>query len=266
MRRIKNSIRCISPTTPTCTCSSEIARIPGVGDTRIFGERQYAMRVWLDPVRLTALGLTATDVVNAIQSQNIQVAAGQIGAPPAEANQQRQLTVLAPGRLSSPQQFANVIVRTNPNGGVVRIKDIGRVQLAAQQYSSGSALDGSPSATLAVYQAPGANALALAKTIEARMKVLSKQFPTGLHYAIVYNATNFVRANIDDILYTLAITLAPGGRRGVPVPAGLARHADPGHRHPGVADRRVRGAVRDRLLRQYGRSVRHRAGGDAGGG
>ncbi|HET8996205.1 MAG TPA: multidrug efflux RND transporter permease subunit [Acetobacteraceae bacterium] len=186
----------------------EIARIPGVGDTRIFGERQYAMRVWLDPVRMTALGLTATDVVNAIRSQNIQVAAGQIGQPPTGAGQQRQLTVLAPGRLSSPQQFDNVIVRTTPNGGVVRIKDIGRVQLAAQQYSSGSALDGSPSATLAVYQAPGANALALAKTIEARMQALSKQFPTGLHYAIVYNATNFVRANIDDILYTLAITLA----------------------------------------------------------
>jgi len=186
----------------------EIARIPGVGDTRIFGERQYAMRVWLDPVRMTALGLTAADVVNAIKAENIQVAAGQIGEPPVNANQQQQLTVLAPGRLSTPQQFGAVIVRTSANGGVVRVRDIGKVELAAQTYGASSALDGSPSATLAIYQAPGANALALAQTIKQQMQVLSKQFPQGLQYAIVYNATNFVRANIDDILYTLAITLA----------------------------------------------------------
>ncbi len=185
-----------------------IARIAGVGDTRIFGERQYAMRVWLNPVRMTALGLTASDVVAAIRAQNIQAAAGQIGEPPVNDNQQRQLTVLAPGRLSTPKQFGNVIVRTSANGGVVRVRDIGRVELAAQRYGSTSALDGSPSATLAVYQAPGANALRLASTIEQRMQTLSQQFPPGMKYAIVYNATNFVRADITEILYTLAITLA----------------------------------------------------------
>ena len=185
----------------------QIARITGVGNTQIFGERQYAMRVWLDPVRMAALGITATDVTTAIQAENIQVAAGQIGQPPVNSNQQQQLTVLAPGRLSTPQEFSQIIVRTNANGGLVRIGDIGRVELAAQRYTSSSALDGSPSATLAIYQSPTANALAVSQTIQQQMEQLSKQFPPGLKYAIVYNSTNFVRANITDILHTLAITL-----------------------------------------------------------
>ena len=114
----------------------QIARIPGVGNTQIFGQRQYAMRIWLNPVRMTALGLAASDVIAAIQSQNIQVAAGQIGQPPVTGSQQQQLTVLAPGELSSVPQFENIIIRTNPNGGVVRIRDIGRVELGAQQYTT----------------------------------------------------------------------------------------------------------------------------------
>ncbi|MGA9867715.1 MAG: multidrug efflux RND transporter permease subunit [Acetobacteraceae bacterium] len=186
----------------------EIARTPGVGNTQIFGQRQYAMRIWLDPVRMTALGIAASDVIAAIHAQNIQAAAGQIGAPPIAAGQQQQITVLAPGRLSDPKQFAAIVVRTNPNGGIVRIGDIARVELAAQQYTASSALDGSPSATLAVFQSPNSNALAVAKAIEQQMEVASKQFPPGLKYAIVYNATNFVSANIHEILVTLAITLA----------------------------------------------------------
>ncbi|MGE0258391.1 MAG: efflux RND transporter permease subunit [Alphaproteobacteria bacterium] len=188
----------------------QIARLPGVGDTQIFGQRQYAMRIWLDPVRMTALGITAGDVTGAIASQNIQAAAGQIGQPPNPpgAQQEQQLTVIAPGRLSDPQQFADIVVRTNPNGGVVRIRDVARVELAAQQYANSSALDGQPSATLAVYQAPDANALAVARAIEQRMRELSAGFPPDLQYKIVYNATNFVSANIDEILLTLAITLA----------------------------------------------------------
>jgi hydrophobe/amphiphile efflux-1 (HAE1) family protein len=185
----------------------QIARTPGVGNTQIFGQRQYAMRIWLDPVRMTALGIAATDVIAAIQANNIQAAAGQIGQPPIANGQQQQLTVLAPGRLSDPKQFAAIVVRTNPNGGVVRVGDIARVELAAQQYVSSSALDGSPSATLAIYQSPNANALAVASSIEKQMQELSKQFPPGLKYAIVYNATNFVSANIHEILVTLVITL-----------------------------------------------------------
>ena len=148
----------------------QIARTAGVGNTQIFGEREYAMRVWMNPVKMTALGITAQDVITAIQSQNIQVAAGQIGEPPTAGNQQQQLTVLAPGELSSPAQFDNIIIRTNPNGGVVRIRDIGSVELAAQQYNNSSSLDGHASATLAIYQTPNANALAVARSIEQQMQ------------------------------------------------------------------------------------------------
>lgn len=185
----------------------EIARIPGVGNTQIFGERQYAMRVWLNPERMTALGITAADVTSAIQAENLQVAAGQIGQPPVGASQQQQLTVLSTGRLSTPQQFRNIIIRTNANGGVVRVGDIARVELAAQQYTSSSALDGSPSATLAVYQSPGANALAISGAVQRQMQVLAKQFPPGLEYSIAYNSTDFVRANIHEIVLTLVMTL-----------------------------------------------------------
>ncbi|HYZ23126.1 MAG TPA: efflux RND transporter permease subunit, partial [Rhodopila sp.] len=185
----------------------QIARTPGVGNTQIFGQRQYAMRVWMDPVRMSALGIAASDVVTAIQQQNLQVAAGQIGQPPVSGAQQQQLTILTPGELTTPEQFANIIIRTNENGGLVRIKDVGNVELAAETYSSNSSLDGSPSATLAVYQTPNANALAVAGSIEKQMQELAKSFPAGLRYAIVYNATNFVRANIVEIVQTLAITL-----------------------------------------------------------
>ena len=184
-----------------------IARTPGVGSTNIFGERMYAMRVWLDPVRMTALGINSADVTAAIQAQNVEAAAGQIGAPPTRGNQQQQLTVLAPGTLGSVPEFEKIVVRTNPDGGVVRIGDIARVELGAQTYASSSALDSRPSATLAIYQTPNANALAVASSVEQQMQTLAKDFPSGLSYEIVYNATNFVRANITEILQTLAITL-----------------------------------------------------------
>ena len=184
-----------------------IARIPGVGDTSIMGQRQYAMRIWLDPVRMTSLGLTPSDVTAAIQAQNLQVAAGQIGEPPIGNDQQQQLTILAPGELSSVTDFENIVIRTNPDGGVVRVSDIARVELGAQKYNDASALDGSPSATVAIYQTPDANALQVANSVETQMSVLAKQFPPGLKYAIVYNATNFVKANISEIARTLAITL-----------------------------------------------------------
>jgi len=185
-----------------------IARISGVGNTMIFGEREYAMRVWLNPVKMTALNITPAEVVSAIESQNIQVAAGQIGEPPAPGDQQQQLTVLSPGELSTPQQFDNIIIRTNANGGVVRINDIGSAQLAAQQYTASAALDGYPSATLGVFETPTANALDVSRAVEQQMRTLSKQFPPGLKYAIVYNITSFVTANIAEILRTLVITLA----------------------------------------------------------
>ena len=184
-----------------------IARIKGVGNTIIFGEREYAMRVWLNPTKMAAMDITPAEVVAAIKAQNIQVAAGQIGEPPALADQQQQLTVLAPGELSTAEQFDNIIVRTNPNGGVVRIKNIGSAQLAAQQYTSSSGLDGTPSATLGVFETPSANALDVSEAVQQQMKTLSKRFPPGLEYAIVYNTTSFIQANILEILRTLTITI-----------------------------------------------------------
>jgi multidrug efflux pump len=184
-----------------------IARIPGVGNTQIFGQRQYAMRVWLNPVQMTGLGITTTQVISAIEAQNIQVSAGQIGQPPVAGDQEQQLTVLAPGELTSVDEFKNIILKTDASGGIVRMSDIARVELAAQQYSTSSALDRNPAATLAVYQAPDANALQVSQAVQAQVKALSAQFPKGLSYTVAYNASNFVAADINEILHTLVITL-----------------------------------------------------------
>jgi multidrug efflux pump len=184
-----------------------IARIPGVGNTQIFGEREYAMRVWLNPIQMTGLGISPAQVIAAIEAQNVQVSAGQIGEPPTSGDQQQQLTVLAPGELTSVEQFRKIVIRTNPDGGVVHLSDIARVQLASQQYTTGSELDNLPSATLGVYQGPSANALAVSAAVETALAEMAHRFPAGLSYAVVYNATNFVRADIAEILRTLVITL-----------------------------------------------------------
>lgn len=184
-----------------------LARLRGVGNAQILGNSRYAMRIWMDPVRMTALGVSPADVMAAIAAQNIQSAAGQIGAPPIGSGQQQQLTIITQGRLTSPQQFRNIIIKTNANGGVVRIGDIARVELGAETYSSSSRLNQFPAATLAIYQAPGANALQLADAIRAQVARIARSFPEGLQYAVVYDSTHFVRANISEILITLGITL-----------------------------------------------------------
>ncbi|WP_448207436.1 efflux RND transporter permease subunit [Azospirillum sp. sgz302134] len=182
-----------------------IARVKGVGDAQVLGALTYAMRVWMDPNRMAALGIAASDVVAAIQNQNLQASAGQIGAPPVPDGQQ-QLTILARGRLDDPKQFSNIIVRTNENGGLVKLGDIARVELGAQSYTSTSKLDGDPSATMVVYQSPDANALDVAKAVRAELERLSGRFPEGLKYAVVFDTTNFVSATIEEIVLTLGIT------------------------------------------------------------
>ncbi len=184
-----------------------ISRLPGVGNTQIFGEREYAMRVWLNPVQMTGLGITPAMVITAIQAQNLQVSAGQIGEAPTSSNQAQQLTVLAPGELTSVQQFKNIVIRATPNGGIVRLADIARVELAAEQYATSAELDHLPASTLAVYQAPSANALAVSQEVQATVKAMSAHFPPGLSYTVAYNASNFVSADIKEILHTLVITL-----------------------------------------------------------
>ncbi|UEM02832.1 multidrug efflux RND transporter permease subunit [Skermanella rosea] len=183
-----------------------VARIEGVGEAQVMGSLTYSMRIWMDPDRMTALGVTAPEVVEAIRQQNVQASAGQIGAPPAPTGQQQQLTILAEGRLDDVDAFRNIIVRTNANGAVVRVGDIGTVELGAQTYGSRSKLNGQPAATLVVYQAADANALNVAQSVEAELARLAERFPEGLDYAVVFDTTRFVNATIEEIVLTLGIT------------------------------------------------------------
>ncbi|HWE77414.1 MAG TPA: multidrug efflux RND transporter permease subunit [Pseudolabrys sp.] len=183
-----------------------LARIPGVGDVNVLGALDYGMRIWMNPTRMNQLGITSQDVVAAIQSQNVQASAGEIGAPPIGGEQQLDLTIVAHGRLETPEQFGNIVLRTNANGAVVRIRDVARVELGAQSYAAQSQLNGKPSATIVVYQAPNANALSVSRAVRAELQQLSQRFPQDMSYAIVFDTTNFVTATVEEIAMTLAIT------------------------------------------------------------
>jgi hydrophobe/amphiphile efflux-1 (HAE1) family protein len=180
-----------------------IARLKGVGDIFIFPTKDYSMRIWLDPNRLEHNSLTATDVVDALKQQNVQVAAGQIGQQPAKPGQQLQLTVDTLGRLTDVEQFQDIIVKATGGGRITRIKDIARVELGGKTYDTMSFLRGSPSAAMVVFQSPGANALDVADSVKATMDELKKSFPEGLDYTSVYDASAFVRASIREVIVTL---------------------------------------------------------------
>jgi hydrophobe/amphiphile efflux-1 (HAE1) family protein len=184
-----------------------IARVPGVGDASIFGP-VYSMRIWMNPDRMQALGVTAADIAVAIQSQNAQASAGQLGSPPAVPGEQLQLTIMARGRLASAQEFENIVLRTNPNGAIVRIRDVARVELGAQSYDTASKFNGQPSATVVVYQSPEANALAVSNAVRAEIERLSGQFPADVAYTVVFDTTAFVTETIREIVMTLLITFA----------------------------------------------------------
>ena len=169
----------------------------------LFGPLNYSMRVWLDFDRLTTLNLSPNDIVQAIQSQNTQAAAGRIGAAPLGEDQQFQLTIRTKGRLSDPKEFEDIVVRANPDGSVVRVRDIGRVELGAQSSDSYGRFNGKPGAILYVAQAPGANAVAVAKGVRAAMNRLSERFPEDLEYTVVYDTTVFVSSTIDEVVKTL---------------------------------------------------------------
>ncbi|HLZ79712.1 MAG TPA: efflux RND transporter permease subunit, partial [Sphingomonas sp.] len=177
--------------------------IDGVGDVTIFGARDYAMRIWIDPGRAAALNLTADEIVTALRAQNVQVAAGAIGAPPYRNNDAFQIGVETQGRLTDPQQFANVVIRTDPDGRQVRVSDVGRVELGAADYGTNAYLSGKPSVIVAVLQRPGGNALASAIAINAEMKKLGARFPKGLEYKVIYNPTEFISQSIDAVYHTL---------------------------------------------------------------
>lgn len=183
-----------------------IARLKGVGNAQILGLHEYSMRVWMNPDKMRALQVTPAQVVAAISTNNVQASGGSVGSEPMTGDVPQQLTVTGQGRLDSPAQFAAIVVKTNADGGAVRISDIGRVELGAQSYTSSSQLDGAPTATLVISQSPDANALQVAQEVRAELKTLSSQFPPGLSYSILFDTTQFVTATITEILTTLAIT------------------------------------------------------------
>ncbi len=180
-----------------------LKRVKGVGDVMIFGERKYAMRVWLDPARLAERGLTATSVLNALNEQNVQVAAGQLGQPPADSHQSYQISVRAVGRLSDPKQFENIILKTGMDGTLVRIKDVGHAELGAEDYGSILRFNGHDAVGIAVTQLPGANALDVDRAAKAELARLSQNFPPGLKYAVAFDTTEVIGESIRDVLMTL---------------------------------------------------------------
>ena len=180
-----------------------LKRVPGVGDLTLWGQREYSMRIWLHPDKLASLGLTATDVSDAITEQNAQVAAGSIGEPPVPEGQKFQYTITALGRLETVEEFEDIIIRANTDGSLVRVKDVARVELGAQDYNMTSQLDGAETVGIGVYQLPGANAMNVANVIRAKMEELKKEFPSGLDYKIIYDTTDFVKASIKEVIITL---------------------------------------------------------------
>jgi len=180
-----------------------LARIPGVGEVGLFGSGDYAMRIWLDPQKVAQRGLTATEVVQAIREQNVQVAAGVIGGSPNSSDVPLQLSVNAQGRLSTEAEFSDIVLKTSPDGAVTRLGDVARIELAASEYGLRSLLDNKPAVAIPIFQAPGANALAVSDQVRAAMKELSKDFPASVQYRIVYDPTQFVRASIKAVVETL---------------------------------------------------------------
>ena len=180
-----------------------LKRIPGVADVIIFGERKYSMRLWLDPVRMAGRALTATDVVSAFSEQNVEVAAGQVGQQPMIAGQQYQVSVRAVGRLSEPAQFDNIILKTNSDGTLVRLKDVGHAELGAESYANDVLFNGQPAIGIGVTQLSTANALDVDRKAIAELDRLSKSFPPGLHYKVAFDTTDAVGESIRDVVYTV---------------------------------------------------------------
>ncbi len=181
----------------------ELKRVKGVGDVTIFGAQDYSMRVWLKPDRMAQLGLTTTDVANAIRAQNAQNAAGKIGQEPAPNDQQLVYTVTAKGRLLTPEEFGNIVIRASGPGGALRVKDVARIELGAYSYDQSVSLDGNPTIGMGVFLQTGANALEVAARVRDKLQELKQKFPEGMDYVIPFDTTRFVSASIDEVLKTL---------------------------------------------------------------
>src|SRR5580693_7812168 len=182
-----------------------LSRTPGVGQARLFGALNYSMRIWFDTQRLDNLQLTPADVIAAIQAQNVEAPVGRIGAQPIGRDQQFQMNVQTQGRLTTPDQFGNIVLRANPDGSLLRVRDVARVQLGAQNEDVEGRLNGQPAVAIGIYLSPGANAVQTAAQVVANLDRLSQRFPPGLKYLVNYDTTTFVQATIHDVLITLVI-------------------------------------------------------------
>jgi multidrug efflux pump len=186
----------------------QLARIPGIGRVEFFGSGDYAMRVWLNPNKIAERGLTAIEVVNAIRDQNVQVAAGILGADPAPKDVEMQLSINAKGRLQNPEEFAEIVIKVNPDGGLTRLKDVARIELGSADYALRSLLDNKQAVAIPIFQSPGSNAIKISNDVRAKMEELKKNFPEGVDYSIVYDPTVFVRDSIKAVIITLLEAVA----------------------------------------------------------
>ena len=187
----------------TLYIKDSLARVDGVGEARVFGARDYAMRVWLDPAKVQARGLSAGDIVSSLRAANIQVAAGSINQPPATSPGGFELAVQTLGRLSSPDQFGDIIVATDDDGRQTRVRDVARVELGSQDYTLNAYLDNQVATAIVIFQRPGSNALATAEAVLKTVSDLSKAFPKGLEYSVVYNPTEFIQESVNEVIKTL---------------------------------------------------------------
>lgn len=181
----------------------DLKRIEGVGDAQVMTANDYSIRIWLKPDVMSQLGLSVSDIMTAVQAQNVQRAAGKIGQPPLKTSVDRMYTIIAPGRLKEPAEFEEIILRANPDGTSLRLKDVARVELGSQTYEFTGYFNGQPAVPIGVYLSPGANAVATAKAVDKRMKELSANFPGGIEYKVAYDTTLFVNASIEEVIHTL---------------------------------------------------------------
>ena len=191
----------------TLRVKDALARLQGVGDVQFQGAREYAMRIWLDPDKVAAYNLNASEVLAALRAQNLQVSAGILNQPPVPGNEAHQINVEALGRLSSPEQFADIVVKSDPQGRVTRIRDIGRVEVGAADYGSTAYMDRSNAAVLLIYAEPGANSLAVEHEVLAKMAELKKEFPAGVDYIIVYDPTIFIGKSVNEVVITIFVAI-----------------------------------------------------------
>ena len=180
-----------------------LARVPGVGDVKNFSAQDYSMRLWVNPERLASLGLTPADVIGSVREQNVQAAAGLIGAEPAKAGQEYQYNVRASGLLQEPEEFGEIIVRSNSDGSQVKLRDVARIEMGAQTYAASARTNGLPACGLGIYLAPGANALATAAAVRAQLEAAALRFPPDMAYEVTLDATLPITASMEEIVHTL---------------------------------------------------------------